>query len=181
MSTQKLKSAAEQALFGTHVFVLVLVLAENRLVIPDWLHVFGRLHPLVLHFPIAMLLIAVVVLAFPSLMRDKSDSRHYGNGLLLAGCLAASFTVIAGMLLSREPGYEAEALFWHKWTGLAVFWGSSLLYVYMEKSPPALRNAGLAFITASLLVSGHLGASITHGEDFVTAPLAGSGEQIVDL
>ncbi|WP_158860462.1 c-type cytochrome domain-containing protein [Lunatibacter salilacus] len=181
MSTQKLKSAAEQVLFGTHVFVLVLVLAENRLVIPDWLHVFGRLHPLVLHFPIAVLLIAVVVLAFPSLMRDKSDSRHYGNGLLLTGCLAASFTVIAGMLLSREPGYEADALHWHKWTGLAVFWGSSLLYVYLEKSPPALRNAGLAFITATLLVSGHLGASITHGEDFVTAPLAGSGEQIVDL
>lgn len=181
MSTQKLKSAAEQILFGTHVFVLVLVLAESRLVIPDWLHVFGRLHPLVLHFPIAVLLIAVAVLAFPSLMKDKSDSSHYGNGLLLAGSLAASFTVIAGMLLSREPGYEPDALYWHKWTGLAVFWGSSLLYVYLEKSSPTLRNAGLAFITASLLVSGHLGASITHGEDFVTAPLFDSGEQIVDL
>lgn len=181
MSTQKLKSAAEQVLFGTHVFVLVLVLAENRLVIPDWLHVFGRLHPLVLHFPIVVLLLAVIVLAFPSLLRDKRDSHHYGNGLLLAGSLAAAFTVIAGMLLSLESGYEAEALYWHKWTGLAVFWVSTLLYVYMEKSPPALRKAGLAFITASLLVSGHLGASITHGEDFVTAPLAGSGEQIVDL
>jgi uncharacterized membrane protein len=180
MSTQKLKSAAEQVLFGTHVFILVLVLAESRLVIPDWLHVFGRLHPLILHFPIVVLLIAVAVLAFPSMMRDKSDSHHYGNGLLLAGSLTAAFTVIAGMLLSREPGYEAEALYWHKWTGLVVFWGASLLYVYLEKSPPTLRNAGLAFITAGLLVSGHLGASITHGEDFITAPLAG-GEQVVDL
>lgn len=181
MLIQKLKAVAEQLLFGTHVFVLVLVLAESRLVIPDWLHVFGRLHPLVLHFPIAVLLLAVVVLAFPTLMRDKSDSGHYGNGLLLVGSLAASFTVIAGMLLSREPGYDPEALYWHKWTGLAVFWGASLLYVYLEKSPPALRQAGLAFVTAGLLVSGHLGASITHGEDFITAPLAGNGEQIVSL
>lgn len=181
MTFHKIKSIAEQVLFGAHVFILVLVLAESRLVIPDWLHVFGRLHPLVLHFPIVVLLLAAAILAFPAMMKDKGDAKLYGNNMLLLGCLAAAFTVIAGMLLSREAGYDPEALYWHKWTGLAVFWGASILYVYLEKSSPVLQKTALGFITASLLVSGHLGASITHGEDFVTAPLIDGSEEVVDL
>ncbi len=181
MLSEKLKAGLGQLLFATHMFVLVLVVAESRLAIPDWLHVFGRMHPLLLHFPIVVLLLAVVILAFPRIMKDPLDSHHYGTSLLLLGCLLAAFTVIAGLLLSHEGGYEREALQWHKWTGLIVFWVASLLYAYLEKINPKIQKAGMGLIALSLLVSGHLGASITHGEDFLTAPLVGQREVQVSL
>ncbi|WP_114747911.1 c-type cytochrome domain-containing protein [Pleomorphovibrio marinus] len=181
MLTEKLKAGLGQLLFATHMFVLVLVVAESRLVIPDWLHVFGRMHPLLLHFPIVVLLLAVLILAFPRIMKDPLDSYHYGSSLLLIGCLLAAFTVIAGLLLSHEEGYEREALQWHKWTGLLVFWISSILYAYLEKVNPSLQKAGMVVVALALLVSGHLGASITHGEDFLTAPLISQQEKLVSL
>ncbi|WP_209330553.1 c-type cytochrome domain-containing protein [Lunatimonas salinarum] len=172
MITEKWKTIAGQVLFAAHAFVLVLVFAEGRLAIPDWLHVFGRLHPLLLHFPIVILLLALVLLLVPHWAKTKEDGLEYGENLLLLGCLTTAFTVIAGLFLSHEPGYDQEQLLWHKWSGLAVFWLASLLYTYLHQPFPVWQKAGMGVIGVSLLVSGHLGASITHGEGFVTAPLA---------
>jgi len=172
MISEKWKTIAGQVLFAAHAFVLVLVLAEGRLAIPAWLHVFGRLHPLLLHFPIVILLLALVLLLFPHWAKTKEDGMEYGENLLLLGCLTTAFTVIAGLFLSHEPGYDQEQLAWHKWSGLVVFWLSSLLYTYLNQPFPVWQKAGMGVIAVSLLVSGHLGASITHGEGFVTAPLA---------
>src|SRR5690606_34969982 len=123
----------EQLLFASHFFILVLVIAESRLSVPDWLHVFGRLHPMLLHFPIVVLLMAVVLLVFPAFLEKEKDAMFYGRTLLLLGCLAAAVTVIAGLLLSVEEGYEREVLQLHKWTGLGVFWLSSILYICVER------------------------------------------------
>jgi uncharacterized membrane protein/mono/diheme cytochrome c family protein len=172
MISEKWKTIAGQVLFACHAFVLVLVVAENRIAIPDWLHVFGRLHPLLLHFPIVILLLALVLLLFPNLAKNRSDALEYGENLLLLGCLTTAFTVIAGLFLSHESGYEQDQLLWHKWSGLAVFWLSSLLYAYKKEPFPMWQKFGMGAIAISLLVSGHLGASITHGEGFITAPLA---------
>src|SRR5690554_1206185 len=100
MHAQRTRSILEQILLASHVFVLVLLLAESRLVIPIWLHLVGRLHPLLLHFPIVLLLIAVAILLFPQILRNKEDQHYYGNYLLLWGCVLSAFTVIAGLFLS---------------------------------------------------------------------------------
>lgn len=160
-----------QLLFAANVFVLVLVIGESRLLIPDWLHVFGRLHPLLLHFPIVLLLLAVLLLALPDLLRNREDSAEYGANMLLLGALTAAFTVLAGLLLSHEEGYDREALVWHKWTGLGVFWGASLLYLFLEEAGAPVLRAGAAVLALTVVLSGHFGAAVTHGEDFITAPL----------
>ena len=172
MLSPKLKSALGQLLFAANVFVLFLVLAESWLLVPDWLHVFGRLHPLLLHFPIVLLLVAVLLLTVPEVLKSREDGLEYGINLLLLGALTAAFTVIAGLLLSHEAGYDPEALFWHRWTGLSVFWLSSLLYGFIEKSTRPVLGVSAVLIAVTVVVSGHLGASITHGDDFITAPLS---------
>tara|TARA_R110002050_G_scaffold81916_13_gene175443 strand:+ start:3215 stop:5356 length:2142 start_codon:yes stop_codon:yes gene_type:complete len=181
MLTSKLKSILAQVLFAVNVFVLFLVLAESRVLIPDWLHVFGRMHPLLLHFPIVIILLAVLLVGIPEFLPKKEDSREYGTDLLLLGALTAGFTVIAGLLLSHETGYAKEALFWHKWTGLGIFWGSSLLYYFIDSQKQLVIKVGASFLALIVIVSGHLGASITHGENFITAPIENNEVVMVSL
>ncbi len=77
-----------------------------------------------------------------------------------------------GLFLSHEEGYTADgALFWHKWGGALVLWSASACYW--------LRNAGMAWwpravslmMVITLMATGHFGAVITHGENFVLAPV----------
>lgn len=181
MLSNKLKAILGQIVFAVNVFVLFLVLAENRVLIPDWLHVFGRMHPLLLHFPIVLLLMALLLIGIPDLLKNQEDSRMYGRDLLLLGTLTAGFTVIAGLLLSHESGYEQDALSWHKWTGLLVFWTSSLLYNFLQYPNRLLIKSSTAFLALVVVLSGHLGASITHGEDFITGPLKSDEQLTVSL
>ncbi|CAN5920441.1 hypothetical protein BH24BAC1_BH24BAC1_35280 [soil metagenome] len=124
---------------------------------------------------------AIILLGFPQLIKGKEDRYQYGSNLLLIGCLMAASTVIAGLLLSHEEGYEYEALQLHKWTGLAVFWLSSLLYLFLQKSSPLLQKAGIGIVAISIFMSGHFGAAITHGEDFIMAPLSKNDEIEINL
>ena len=183
MEAQKTKAVLEHILLATHIFVIVLLLAESRLVIPLWLHVMGRLHPVLLHFPIVLLLLAVAILLFPQLLRNNKDQQYYGTYLLLWGCVLSAFTVIAGLFLSLENTGSSSLLQNHKWTGLGVFWLSSALYVFSDKLAlrPALKTAGVAFMGILIIATGHFGASLTHGENFITAPLQKNDVQLVSL
>ncbi|MBK9490155.1 MAG: hypothetical protein IPO07_16320 [Haliscomenobacter sp.] len=90
--------------------------------IPSWLQVVGRMHPLLLHFPIVLLVIAAVWALF---LRQKKHQGGIGKNrnrrldLLLLRPLRG-FSALMGLFLSQEEGYNAEAIAWHKWTGVVV-------------------------------------------------------------
>ena len=182
MHFQKVRLVLEQLLFSAHVFVLVILLAESRLVLPDWLYVVGRMHPLLLHFPIVLLLLAVLLLLFPQIVRTREDQLHYSQSLLLLGCCFSAITVVAGLFLSLESG-SAEVHQSHKWTGLAVFWLSSLLYIVLNrfKKQPHAQKILASIVGVLVVITGHLGSTITHGENFITAPLNKEDVQLVSL
>ena len=183
MHLKKLKFILEQILFSSHIFLLVLLLAENRLLIPDWLHVIGRLHPVLLHFPIVLLLLAIAIVIFPDLLKNKEDQAYYGQMLFLVGCVLTAFTVIAGFFLALEEGVMTASMQRHKWTGLVVFWGASLFYWFfprLSRSPIAQKYLA-GFLALLIVITGHLGASLVHGENFITAPLSKSSPQMVIL
>ena len=48
-------------LLALTVFILFLLLFEDGLVIPLWLQPFGRMHAMIVHFPIVLLLIWLVL------------------------------------------------------------------------------------------------------------------------
>ena len=62
---------------------------------PGLVSVFGRLHPSVVHFPIALILLALVVelLAF---RWKKAELRWAGMFLLLCGAIGAALAALAG-------------------------------------------------------------------------------------
>src|SRR5262245_682739 len=81
------------------------------------LELFGRLHPLLLHLPIGLLLGALVLELSAS--RGKVGRGALGFYLRLAAFTAA-LTATAGWILSHEDGYGTETVARHERLGLAV-------------------------------------------------------------
>src|SRR5260221_14739787 len=52
----KWKSIFGSSLIPLNAILLIFLLFESRLVVPPWLQMFGRLHPMVLHFPIVLII-----------------------------------------------------------------------------------------------------------------------------
>lgn len=169
---RKLVSLGEHLLFILNVLIVFLLVFENRLVLPSWLQVVGRMHPMFLHFPIVIILLAI---AFYFLGKTfiRQVPEEISKGLLLLGALSASVTIIMGLFLSREGGYAGDLLPWHKWLGVAVGFLTSACYYYIwgkEYSITWVRIGGGITIVC-LLLAGHFGAELTHGQDFLFEPM----------
>ena len=171
----KLKRFAEQLLFASNVFVAFLFLFENQLVIPVWLQTVGRMHPLLLHFPIVILLIAML-LEFFRFKPENYNNQFYRNflqNLLLVGSLFAAVTVVMGLFLSKEEGYGGDTLTWHKWTGAGIFFLASFIYWIRNNNwynAPAAK-VGALLTVVGLVLTGHYGAALTHGDNFIFEPI----------
>ncbi len=128
---------------------------------------FGRLHTVVLHLPIGIL-----VLAFLLEICSRFSSFEKLNPLipfvLFCGMIAAILTAIFGYLLSQETAYDQDLLWNHKWLGISTAGASILLYFFRKnKTIYLLSFIGLMVL---LISAGHTGGSITHGENFLTEP-----------
>ncbi len=141
---------------------------------PGWLQVAGRMHPMILHFPIVLsVLYLLYILFFQNKFSPPGITIEIGEWLLLLSAFTAAVTAIMGLFLSREEGYDPEALMWHKWGGVVV--SLLLLAWYYFRNRLSGTKAG-TFIAAlisfaAIIFTGHQGAGITHGQNFLLAPL----------
>jgi uncharacterized membrane protein/Leucine-rich repeat (LRR) protein len=189
----KTKNIVYNTSLGLNCLLLFLVLFGKSLAIPTWLQVVGRMHPLLLHFPIVLLVIAAIWEGF--LLKNAQNAQiteggktnnqnpitnnEIGDWVLLTTALTAACSALMGLFLSQEEGYNADAIAWHKWTGVAVSFISILWYVF-RNTLRETKHLSLATSVISLVVvtlAGHQGANITHGEGFLTAPFASKKEQ----
>lgn len=143
-----------------------------------WIAVFGRLHPMLLHMPIGFL----IAIAFVEMLALARRGAPAPAALVRLNALLGVITVVSGLLLAREPGYDDDALFWHKWLGIVVAAGGILLAILDARRRRPSGGAGafrgaLLVVLALVMIGGHLGASVTHGEDFVLGPLHGAVER----
>ncbi|HEY1056577.1 MAG TPA: FN3 associated domain-containing protein, partial [Emticicia sp.] len=145
-----------------------LLFFEQRVRIPVWISPFGRLHPALLHLPIGFSVILVIFLLFKKEFEPKSFS-FFVKLLLIITALTSCLTSLMGFFLSREGGYDARLLQWHKWTGVGVsLFTYALTWFYDELSQ---KTRTLQVLSAGGLIlfilAGHYGAAITHGENYV--------------
>ncbi|MEJ7913845.1 MAG: c-type cytochrome domain-containing protein, partial [Chitinophagaceae bacterium] len=176
---------AGNVLFSLNIFIIFLLVFENVLEVPYWLQAFGRMHPMLLHFPIVMIMLSMVLEFFrfrQEYIGQQFYQRFTGN-LLLIGGLSAAVTVVMGLFLSKEEGYTGSVLQWHKWTGAGIVFTSSFIYWSrnMRWYKPLVAKAGAILTSAVLVLAGHFGATITHGDNFVLAPVSGSRESSVPI
>jgi len=54
---QRWKNIFYNVILSLNCLLLFLLIFEGRLSVPSWLQVFGRMHPLIVHFPIVLVLV----------------------------------------------------------------------------------------------------------------------------
>lgn len=153
--------------------LLFLALFGTNMQVPAWLQVAGRMHPLLLHFPIVLLVLAVV---WETAVQANDNPLYYriGNALLLATAVSAAATAILGLFLSNEGGYDEQTLFWHKWSGIATSLIAFGWYAFRDRIRQTKMSGVLVAAIgslASVVLAGHFGATLTHGENYLLAPL----------
>ena len=154
----------------------------------QWL---GHFHPFVLHFPIVLLLVALVfeIARLPVLRRllPCPDAATV-SAILAWGALGCTLAVACGWLLAQSGGYEPELLGRHLWAGAATAFGANLALIFRLSAGRigagflnGLADATLALTCATLTVAGHYGASLTHGETYLTENAPDCVRQLIGL
>lgn len=133
----------------------------------------GRLHPLLVHLPIGLIVLLALLEFLGRLPRFKHATAN--TGLILALTVpAAVLTAVCGWLLSLGGGYETRLLQVHKWTGIGTaavcVLAAALYWLDFKKAYRVCLYSSLAV----LVVTSHFGGSLTHGSDYLVryAPAA---------
>jgi len=121
------------------------------------LELLGKSHLLWVHLPIGFIFLALVL----TLLKWKNPEAPYFILLPLIwrlATLAAIFSVLSGLLLSENQ--EGTNLLFHQYAGIFLTMGL-ITYLIFKK------NFILIFIGILFVITIHLGASLTHGEDYL--------------
>jgi uncharacterized membrane protein len=127
----------------------------------------GRFHPVLVHLPIGGLVLLGILEVLSKVPRFKGVAQN--NRVIIALVAAASVaTALLGWMLSQAGGYDPQLLPLHKWAGFAVAAVCTLAWLLNWRGCPRAYRLSLAATLVVLVVASHLGASITHGRDFLT-------------
>ena len=132
----------------------------------------GRLHPLLVHFPIALILIAAFA-ELVSLTTQFAEWHTVAVANIRAGAIFAVASTGAGWLLAASRVVEASpALEWHRWLGVlaaVAAISAALTTREIDDRPGRQWLCRVALFSAAALVAaaGHFGAVLVWGADFL--------------
>ncbi len=128
----------------------------------DWL---GRLHPMIVHFPIAFLPAALFTAV---IARRRPAFAAPVQFLVIAGGIIAPVAALLGWFdaMGADPD---PLLAVHRWLGTVIGLGGLGLAVWAWRRPNENRGTGmiigLAVITAAIVAQGWYGGAMVHGID----------------
>jgi len=134
----------------------------------------AHLHPALVHLPIGILLTALLLQLFAR-WEKFAAFRSAIPAVLLAGVISAVLSCITGFLLFRNGDYDDTLVSAHMWLAIALTFAAFALYARVGFGGAAERifdrNGNMIGILLFLLImiTGHLGGSLTHGEDYLTS------------
>jgi hypothetical protein len=125
------------------------------------LEFFARLHPLIVHLPVAILPIA----ALGTLLQKQGKATLFDSILptiWIIGAISASFACLSGLLSTQPIGL-------HKWMSLGITVGAIGYSIFLLKGKRYFRGIKIfaALILVVTLVTTYFGATITYGERFL--------------
>ncbi|GEP89208.1 Uncharacterized membrane protein [Chitinophaga terrae (ex Kim and Jung 2007)] len=146
----------------------------------SWGQLFARSHPIFVHLPIGILLLAMIMALLASKTRWHA-LRAAIPVTLLVGFISAVGSCLSGYLLSQDGGYEEKLLLTHQVLGISVAAASGLLYLLYRKPGRFARLQLPAVIVIGILLSitGHYGGSLTHGDDYLTQAMPGFLQKVM--
>jgi uncharacterized membrane protein len=131
----------------------------------------GHFHPVLVHLPIGILLLAVVFdwLSYREGFASLAPAVRPAYGL---GALSALLACLTGYLLALDGGYDSDTLERHRWVGIATAVFSSLRFLMGRSKAFLGLRKGMRIMPALMLlilvsVGGHLGGTLTHGSGYL--------------
>ena len=126
----------------------------------------GKFHPLVLHLPIGSLLMTFLLVVISKLQKSSLEKAiRIGVDFSFFGALTAT---ILGYFLSLNDTYGIENLEPHLFAGLiTLFLTFSLCISHRLQGKENLFISLFVMTVIALSITGHKGAMITHGEDYL--------------
>lgn len=130
---------------------------------------FGRLHPVLLHTPIGVL-VALGACEAVALARGAPLDRAVRLTLIWLAALSGLGAGGGGWLLAEHGGYGGSTLTLHRWLGVALTGVILLAAIAATSKKPRVYAALLLASLGVMVPAGHFGATITHGPGFLTEP-----------
>ena len=173
--TPKSKSHLGSLLLTFCLLLLPLVNANvNFSFILDFI---GRFHPVVVHFPIVLILFTVV-------LEWLFGSFKGPIGLVILkmsynwSLYSAVISALLGYLLYRNGDYGGQLIQFHMWSGIMVsillIWCNNFRRRYGRTHRWRWRQMSRTLLLLAaifVIITGHQGGSLTHGPDFLTEPI----------
>jgi uncharacterized membrane protein len=154
-----------------NVLLIFLLIFEDKVQLPLFLQVIGRMHPLILHFPLVLIFVGIFL---EYLITRKSFQHSATEKITLyvfyLFALSAALTALFGFFLYKEGSYLGEEVILHKWMGTAVSLLGVLIIWLKERRAFLYYYGTLGVSTICLILAGHVGAEVTHGKGFLTEP-----------
>jgi uncharacterized membrane protein len=133
----------------------------------------GALHPLLVHFPIGLILAAAAA-ELVAIHTGRTDWRAIAVANLRAGAAMGALTAVAGWRLASAPFVEPSRLLaWHGWMGAAGAVGAIAAAVLSIGAHDRTRGRRVAYraalfgAAALVAVAGHLGGTLVWGTGFL--------------
>jgi uncharacterized membrane protein len=136
---------------------------------------FGRFHPLMVHLPIGILFLSFLFECL-SFRESYRGLRKAIQPALFWGMIFSIAAAITGFFLRQEGGYDEVIADRHQNFGIATAVLCLIVYVlrpkvkYWVDTPRTKRLVKLALsvpLVLALIITGHWGGSLTHGEDYL--------------
>ncbi|MGH2623911.1 MAG: c-type cytochrome domain-containing protein, partial [Sphingobacterium sp.] len=150
-------------------------------------HFLGKLHPLLVHFPVALFVIAGIM-ELAKIRLFNSALRTGINWLIYIATAGAISAVLLGLLLAQTETYGGENFEWHKWAGIITAICAVITSIFLWLSSRSIKKTTTVvfyrlalFITVlGIFITGHYGGSLTHGQDYLmsTTPWAPVDENL---
>ena len=167
----RLEKIVSNLVFFLLFLLTFLLVFESYVSIPVWLQPLGRMHPMVLHFPIAFIVILVLLDLFKSHLEEVSFQKIH-KFLLYLTVVSTSLSAIMGFFLSKEEGYTSDLMTLHKWGGVAICY--MVYFLLLANQRNWSYKIALYSSLVTVFFAGHFGAGLTHGKDFLLEPITKS-------
>lgn len=153
------------------LFVLGSVFPPDGADRSDWLQFIGRFHVLVIHFPIALILL-IPIFEIAGRTRQFTHLRESIEFLLALTTLTAILAALLGWCLARSGGFSGSLVTQHMYGGIWVpvlCWLCWMLYGrFPGQRLDLVYSLGLVLAVGAVSWTGYRGGQLSQGEDHLT-------------